>query len=124
MFLDIDNFKNVNDTLGHDYGNELLKKVNKRISNILTENEKFYRLGGDEFIIVQCGSCNEKDIELLADNILKLFTKSFVVKNEHVYTTVSLGISFFPKDSCDESVLLKYADIAMYSAKKDRKSVV
>ncbi|GAB6150524.1 ABC transporter substrate binding protein [Clostridium novyi] len=122
MFLDIDNFKNVNDTLGHDYGNELLKKVNKRISNILTEDERFYRLGGDEFIIVQCGSYNEKDIELLADNILKLFSKSFIVKNEHIYTTVSLGISFFPKDSCDQSVLLKYADTAMYSAKNLGKS--
>ncbi|WP_242954821.1 bifunctional diguanylate cyclase/phosphodiesterase [Clostridium massiliodielmoense] len=117
IFLDIDNFKNVNDTLGHDYGNELLKRVNERISYVLTENEKFYRLGGDEFIIVQCGSYDERDIELLADKILKVFNKSFIVKNERVYTTVSLGISFFPNDSCDHNVLFKNADIAMYSAK-------
>ncbi|KGM97240.1 diguanylate cyclase [Clostridium novyi A str. 4552] len=117
IFLDIDNFKNVNDTLGHDYGNELLKKVNERISWVLTEKERFYRVGGDEFIIVQCGSDDERDIELLADKILKVFNKSFIVKNERVYTTVSLGISFFPKDSCDHNVLFKNADIAMYSAK-------
>ncbi|KEI05478.1 ABC transporter substrate binding protein [Clostridium botulinum] len=118
IFIDIDNFKNVNDTLGHDYGNELLKQVSKRISDVLSDNEIFYRLSGDEFLILQCG-CNEVDyIKNIADMVLGTFNKSFNIGNEYIYTSASMGISLFPKDNVSQSILLKNADIAMYKAKE------
>ncbi|MEW9093589.1 MAG: EAL domain-containing protein [Clostridiaceae bacterium] len=118
MFLDLDNFKKINDTLGHIYGDKLLKKVADILRLYLGGNSSIGRIGGDEFIIyLPCDSQCQEVIEFCENVILKL-NENLVVDNKCVYVSVSMGASVFPDDSSDVNTLLKYADTAMYKAKK------
>ncbi|MGY0375145.1 ABC transporter substrate binding protein [Clostridium sp. JNZ J1-5] len=122
FFIDLDNFKNINDTLGHDFGDELLKVIAREISGVLINNEILSRLGGDEFLVLQSGIEDIEDIENLAEEILNLFQNPFNVRQRKIFATISIGITVFPKDGVEENFLLKNADTAMYRAKEAGKN--
>jgi diguanylate cyclase (GGDEF)-like protein/PAS domain S-box-containing protein len=117
LFLDIDHFKNINDTLGHDVGDILLKQVTERIQSVLREKDMLARLGGDEFIILIENITNEGLIKT-ANRICHAFSKPFLLNEREVYVTSSVGVSVYPDDGQDMQILLKNADMATYRAKE------
>jgi diguanylate cyclase (GGDEF)-like protein/PAS domain S-box-containing protein len=117
FFIDLDNFKNINDTMGHDYGDKLLIYLAKKIKNWIEEDDIICRLGGDEFILLH-PKANESEVKSYAKNFLKLFNKPFEIDEKQMYITVSIGIALYPKDGTDSNTILKNADAAMYKAKE------
>ena len=117
FFIDLDNFKNINDTMGHDYGDKLLIYLAKKIENWIEEEDIICRLGGDEFILLH-PNANESEVRSYAKNFLKLFNKAFKIDGKHIYVTASIGIALYPKDGTDSNTILKNADAAMYKAKE------
>ena len=117
MFVDLDNFKNINDTLGHDYGDELLGQIANKFREIVKGKNTVCRFGGDEFLILSPKMKNSKQAEKLASLLLQAFEAPFFIKDKYIYTTASIGISIYPKDGESVSTLLKNADTAMYAAK-------
>lgn len=122
LFLDLDRFKFINDTLGHDAGDELLIEVAKRLNEALRETDTVARLGGDEFIILLQEMNDEKQLGAVAKKILYSVGKPFHLAGQDLRVTVSIGTSVFPLDGEDEQTLLKNADIAMYHAKEGGKN--
>lgn len=122
IFLDIDNFKNINDTYGYDVGDEILLKLCERVENILDGRQTFARFGGDEFIIAFSNIINKKEIEIFLDELLLKVRKPFDINNKKIHCTISIGVSIYPKDSNKLDVLLKKADMAMNKAKEDGKN--
>jgi len=122
LFLDLDRFKIINDTLGHDVGDELLIEVAKRLNASLRETDTVARLGGDEFVVLLPEMNDEKQLSAVAKKILKAVAKPFHLSGQELRVTVSIGISAFPLDGEDEQTLLKNADIAMYHAKEGGKN--
>lgn len=118
LFLDLNRFKFINDSLGHNIGDEVLCKVAKRLKENLKEKADLYRFGGDEFIIVLKNFSREEEVSQFAEEAVRLFLQPFYLYNERFYLATSLGISLFPKDGRDVGTLLKKADSAMYEAKK------
>lgn len=119
LFLDLDHFKNINDTLGHDVGDLLLIKVSNILKNNISEDSLISRIGGDEFIIVISGFKDENILLPTITNLLKEFRKTINIKGYELTLSVSIGISIYPDDSTEISELMKYADIAMYKSKGD-----
>jgi len=117
MFLDLDRFKQINDSLGHDVGDRLLQLVSSRLSGCIRATDTVARLGGDEFGIVVENVAQVDQIAILAEKILNSFTKSFQVVNHELHTSTSIGIALGPNDDNDVDSLIKDADIAMYHAK-------
>ena len=117
MFLDLDDFKMINDTMGHDIGDQLLIEVSKRLLNILRECDIVARIGGDEFIILIKDVDNMDYINLVSKKIIKCFNEPFMLNNQECFVTTSIGIAIYPTDGKDSKVLVKNADIAMYNAK-------
>lgn len=117
LFLDLDHFKNVNDTFGHDVGDQLLIKVVERIKQIIDEKETLSRLGGDEFIIILENDTQMSRIKQVAQNICDALSNVFIIGDRDLYITTSIGISLFPNDGKTMQILLKNADMAMYRAK-------
>ncbi len=117
IFLDLDRFKEVNDTLGHDIGDLLLKEAAQRLLSCVRENDTVARLGGDEFTVVLNNLEYQANTEIIAQKILDKITEPFELGNEQVYISASIGISSFPEDGQDVEMLLKNADQAMYAAK-------
>jgi diguanylate cyclase (GGDEF)-like protein len=122
LFVDLDRFKNINDTLGHDAGDLLLQGVGKRLRGCLRESDTVARLGGDEFVVLLPALDDAADVEVVAHKILAATSKSFVALGQEVRVTASVGVSTYPKDGDDEQSLMKNADIAMYQAKEDGKN--
>ena len=134
LFVDIDGFKLVNDSLGHQYGDELLQHIAKRLNNTLQDcndikkregnsNQDFAaRISGDEFVFVIRDVKNPEHAEALANELLKNFRSPFNLSGEHVNITSSIGICFYPKDGNDPTSLINHADIAMYEAKQSGKN--
>ncbi|HUO44370.1 MAG TPA: EAL domain-containing protein [Burkholderiales bacterium] len=122
LFLDLDRFKNVNDTLGHDAGDALLQEVAKRLKDSLRGNDTVARLGGDEFVVLLPELDDGKQAETVARKLLSIITKPFSVYDHELRITASIGISTYPKDGEDEQTLTKNADIAMYQAKDEGKN--
>ena len=122
LFLDLDGFKNINDTLGHDIGDELLKEVGHRIISVMTHKAFVGRLGGDEFSIIIQNVGNDEQLLDIADCLIKSFYPSFTVKEYELNVSASIGISIFPLAGEDMKTLLKNADIAMYHAKHNGKN--
>lgn len=122
MFLDLDNFKHVNDTLGHDAGDTLLVEAARRISSCLRGTSTVARLGGDEFLVILPGLQNTESAEQVAERILQNFLPAFVLSGQEVFISTSIGISIYPTDSDNTSTLLQHADAAMYQAKGKGKS--
>jgi diguanylate cyclase (GGDEF)-like protein len=118
LFLDLDNFKMVNDTLGHTFGDGLLKKVAQRIKSCLREDDTAARLGGDEFIVMLPNISDVLDAAKVADKILEGLAEPLVIDQHKIFISVSIGISIYPVNSQDTEGLLADADTAMYHAKK------
>jgi len=118
MFLDLDGFKQINDTLGHDVGDELLKAVATRLAASLRQGDEVSRQGGDEFIVVLTEIKHPQDAALVAEKILRTFEKPFQIRNHRIHITSSIGIALYPVDGPDNADdLMKKADTAMYAAK-------
>ncbi len=122
MFIDLDNFKNINDTLGHDIGDELLIQFTRRLKNTLREEDTVSRFGGDEFIILLEDITNLNHISLLARKVLEILNEPFVINGNELFITASIGISNYPDDGTTTSTLLRTADLAMYRAKEQGKN--
>ncbi len=122
FFLDLDRFKLVNDTYGHDVGDELLRHVANRLVSCLRDGDTVSRLGGDEFVIVLRDLASPSDVHKIAEKIIRVFNTPFQLVDEEFYTTASIGICIYPKDSDSALELMKKADIAMYRAKASGKN--
>jgi len=118
MFLDLDQFKEVNDTLGHDTGDLLLQETARRLSHSVRTTDMVARLGGDEFTIILNDLHEIGVINRIAQSILNNLAEPFQLGNETLYVTASIGITIFPADAEDIETLLKNADQAMYAAKQ------
>ncbi|MCG8489723.1 MAG: EAL domain-containing protein [Chromatiales bacterium] len=117
LFLDLDRFKNINDSLGHDLGDRLLREVARRLRRTLRNDDTIARNGGDEFVVLLRGPLNENDVVKVANKLLGSFTKPFTLEGHKHLMCVSIGISLYPDDHATMRGLLKGADIAMYQAK-------
>lgn len=118
MLLDLDRFKSVNDTMGHDAGDQLLKAVADRLRECVREVDTVARMGGDEFTIILEALSHEDDITAVAQRITKSLTESFPLGNQRVSIGVSIGITVYPLDDHEIDDLLRHADSAMYRAKQ------
>ncbi|MGA7168590.1 MAG: diguanylate cyclase, partial [Candidatus Sulfotelmatobacter sp.] len=118
LFLDLDRFKLINDSLGHSFGDLLLQEVAQRLKKWAREQDTVARLGGDEFLIVLTGVKNIADAAVAADRMTKSMTAGFVVQGRPLNITCSLGISVFPEHGTNSETLIKNADAAMYFAKE------
>ncbi|SEG08889.1 putative bifunctional diguanylate cyclase/phosphodiesterase [Marinobacterium lutimaris] len=118
LFIDLDLFKEVNDTLGHTWGDKLLGAVAERLKSELLGANLLARFGGDEFVLVAPDIASVAEVSALAERLLLLFRQSFSFDNESVYITASIGISTYPADGTEPETLLKHADAAMYCAKE------
>ncbi len=122
MFLDLDNFKQVNDTLGHEGGDQLLQKAAQRLANCLRDCDTPARFGGDEFIAILSDLKTKNDARHVLERVVEAFSKPFNLLGTSTYATTSIGISFSPDDGDNSAILLKNADAAMYIAKAEGKS--
>ena len=121
LFLDLDHFKEVNDTLGHDAGDELLKEASTRIlSCVRRETDTVARVGGDEFTIILMETLEPAGAELVSKKILKSLTQPFNISGKECHIGTSIGIAIYPEDGEDSETLVKNADSAMYHAKRER----
>lgn len=118
MFLDLDRFKSINDSLGHAIGDQLLKAVAYRLNNYLREGDTVARIGGDEYTVLLPQVSHEEDVMTIAQKIISAFQHLFTVNHHELHITASIGISLYPGDGDDVDTLLKNADIAMYHAKE------
>jgi len=118
MMLDLDNFKEVNDSLGHNMGDYLLEAVGKRLKDLLRRSDTVARMGGDEFSILLPEIRHRGDTDEVAAKIVTEIQRPFVIKGHTIVVTVSMGVTFYPEHGTDIKTLMKHADNAMYDAKK------
>jgi diguanylate cyclase (GGDEF)-like protein len=121
LMLDLDNFKQLNDTLGHDAGDELLRVIGPRLTGAVSAGSTVARLGGDEFAVLLEQNADGAAAEATAENVLDSFKKPFHVHGLVLRLTASVGIASFPQDADSPETLLKCADVAMYDAKRSRR---
>jgi len=119
LFIDLDNFKQINDTLGHHYGDEVLKHVAQRLSRCIREEDTLSRLGGDEFTILIQNLQTSESAAKIAQKIIDAMKPTLTIEAHELHISASIGISLYPKDSIIKHDLLKYADTAMYKAKEE-----
>lgn len=117
LFIDLDRFKYINDTLGHHVGDQLLTAVAERMGTCLPDVDTLARLGGDEFIVL-CHNFTNEQVSALAEQVINVFEQPFAVKNKSFHITCSIGISLYPQDGNDMDSILRAADTAMYAAKQ------
>jgi diguanylate cyclase (GGDEF)-like protein/PAS domain S-box-containing protein len=117
LFMDLDRFKSINDTLGHSVGDELLLQVSQRLACALRENDTVARMGGDEFLMLLPGVDSQEDAEQVAQKILLLMAQPYDLEGRQYHVSISVGLSRFPEDGLDADSLIKHADIAMYQSK-------
>ncbi|WP_317933372.1 EAL domain-containing protein [Halioxenophilus sp. WMMB6] len=122
VFIDLDNFKDINDTLGHDVGDSLIQLAGSRIKACVRKTDMVARLGGDEFTVLLTNLHNEDDIGLVAQNIIGALSQPFAPQGHEAFVSASLGIAVFPGDGMTAEELLKNADTAMYHAKASGRS--
>jgi diguanylate cyclase (GGDEF)-like protein len=118
LFLDLDQFKNINDTLSHQIGDRLLQQVAHRLAAQVREEDTLGRLGGDEYVLLMDGDIDLNDLSTVANKLLATFQQPFQVEGHDLYPSASLGISLYPDDASDADQLLRNADAAMYQAKQ------
>ncbi|MEJ1378451.1 MAG: transporter substrate-binding domain-containing protein [Candidatus Sedimenticola sp. (ex Thyasira tokunagai)] len=121
LFMDLDRFKLVNDTLGHPIGDEMLKVVSGRLKLVLRESDIVVRVGGDEFVVMLEGVTKDQEVALVANKILTVIKEPMVIQGHLLNTSTSIGIALYPEDGERSSELLKSADSAMYLAKGERR---
>ena len=119
MQLDLDDFKPVNDTLGHPAGDKLLQFAANRIQGCLSSDDRAYRLAGDEFTVISMGSGHPAKAHRLAEALIAAFKKPFTIDGIAVFVGASIGISTAPPDGTSPEQLMKASDLALYAAKKD-----
>jgi len=117
LFLDLDRFKEINDTLGHDMGDVLLKEAAQRIASCVRQSDTVARLGGDEFTVILGALEDPGSVDRVTRDILRKLSEPFLLGDEAAYVSVSIGITFYPEDAASIETLLKNADQAMYAAK-------
>ena len=118
LFLDLDHFKHINDSLGHATGDRLLQLVTQRLNACVRVSDTVSRQGGDEFVILLTGGHHGEDVTLIADKILADMALPYFIGNNELHVTTSIGISVYPEDGDDAETLIKNADTAMYHAKE------
>jgi len=118
LFIDLDRFKVINDSLGHEVGDELLRQVADRLRTQSREGDTVARIGGDEFVVIIENRENLQDISACARRLVEQFSAPYLLGNKDCHVTLSIGISVFPSDGSDSQALLKAADVAMYRAKQ------
>ena len=118
MLLDIDRFKVINDTMGHEAGDRLLQEIALRLKRGVREGDTVSRLGGDEFALVMAGVPDMHGVSHLAQNVLSRFAAPITIEGREVFTGASIGVALYPTDTQDTDSLLKFADSAMYHAKE------
>jgi len=119
LFIDLDRFKKINDSLGHTIGDKVLIEIAKRLNELITSTHFVFRIGGDEFTIIVENFSSKNELVKLAEEILLSLSKALYIDNHILYVSSSIGISLYPKDAKDINQLLMYADTAMYKAKDD-----
>ena len=119
IMLDLDHFKEVNDTFGHDMGDILLQEAAQRLRSCIRESDSVARLGGDEFAVILSELNEPASVDRVVQNILQKLSAPFRLKNELVHVSASIGVTFYPEDAVEIGDLIKNADQAMYAAKKD-----
>ena len=117
LFMDLDRFKIINDTLGHAVGDRLLQSVAQRLLSCIREVDTAARIGGDEFVVVLVGLRDAAAVEKIATKLLAALSQSHLIDSHELYTSVSIGISLYPGDADQVDDLLNKADIAMYASK-------
>jgi diguanylate cyclase (GGDEF)-like protein len=117
LFLDLDRFKNVNDSMGHEYGDQLIQAASGRIRDTLRESDVFARTGGDEFVVVLHDIHDEQDATAVAAKVLEDLRRPFEIAGQALYISASIGVAVYPDDGEDLDVLLRAADSSMYAAK-------
>ncbi|MCV6613421.1 MAG: EAL domain-containing protein, partial [Cellvibrionaceae bacterium] len=117
MFIDLDGFKTINDTLGHDIGDQLLIQVARKLQTLVRDIDTVSRLGGDEFTIA-LSECNPEEVQLIANRILDELSHPVEIEERKIFASASIGIALYPEDGSDSSGLLKAADTAMYKSKE------
>ena len=122
LFIDLDRFKIINDTLGHHVGDEMLKAVAHRIENVTRDSDTLARIGGDEFLLLMENIDSENDAAIVAEKIISVIKQPILVDEHTLHTSASIGVSLFPADGGECSTLIKCADSAMYHAKDEGKS--
>ncbi len=122
LFIDVDNLKQINDTYGHDAGDQLLQTTAKRLTGLLRSSDVVYRFGGDEFILTLENISNRQDAEIVTKKILEKMEEPVLIGTQNIESSASIGVSLFPQDGDDPTLLLKKADIAMYTAKTTGKN--
>lgn len=122
LFIDLDNFKNVNDTLGHDYGDLLLQQVSNQLSSFMTENDFLARTGGDEFLVLRDNVTSRQELESFAKTLISIVETPFDLNGEIAHVSMSLGIAISPEHGQTSNEIITNADIAMYSAKTSGKN--
>lgn len=118
LFMDLDGFKEVNDSLGHEAGDRLLSDVAERLTDCVREGDTVARLGGDEFTVILTGAKEREDVERVAQTIIDALAMPFHIAQQSVQISVSIGITLYPQDASSPDALLEAADQAMYQAKK------
>jgi diguanylate cyclase (GGDEF)-like protein len=122
LFIDLDRFKIINDSLGHEAGDALLVEIAARLRNCVRACDVVARLGGDEFVVILEETAATDDIERITENLLAVLSQPLQLSGHECHTTASIGIAVYPADGTDEQTLTKNADIAMYLAKEDGKN--
>jgi len=119
LFIDLDHFKEINDSLGHEVGDDVLKHISQRLNQLIRKEDTLARLGGDEFTIILEDLTQGQNATLLAQKIINTLSKPINLENNRLYVSSSIGISLYPEDGDNPQNLLKYADSAMYRAKDE-----
>jgi diguanylate cyclase (GGDEF)-like protein len=117
LYIDVDEFKSINDTLGHDSGDELLRLIAERLQHCVRESDTVSRRGGDEFVALLLDSGDVNAVILCAGKIVETLSAPYKLKDRTVSLSVSVGIALFPEDASEHEEIIRAADIAMYGAK-------
>src|SRR4030081_648965 len=120
LLMDLDGFKSVNDSLGHEAGDRLLQEVSQRMKSVLRKADTIARYGGDEFAVVPWGATDVTRAVLIAEKILNTMDQPFIVDDQSISVSLSIGIAAFPQHADDAQSLIRRADVAMYTAKRAR----
>ena len=118
LYIDLDRFKNINDSLGHASGDKLLRKVSERMANCVRETDTVSRLGGDEFVVLLSNVSSPKDAGYITEHIISEISKPYIISGREIFINASVGIVIYPEDGKDTKELLAHADAAMYHAKE------
>jgi len=122
LFIDLDNFKTVNDILGHEYGDQMLGNIGEKMKECIEKDDVIARLGGDEFLILKTSTTDKESLEMTAQKVLDIFSSDWSIEEKDFYITSSIGIVRYPEDGMDTHTLYKNADMAMYRVKENGKN--